>query len=365
MNIGPDHFAQLFIHNCPLLDVRAPVEFTKGAFPGSQNIPLLADDEREAVGIAYARRGPAAAVALGYELVHGDTKTTRLMQWAQFAQTHPHGALYCFRGGMRSQIVQGWLRDDMGIELPRVLGGYKALRRFLVDTLDRLSRNNRWMLLGGFTGSGKTDLIGRLANGVDLEALANHRGSSFGRRLGGQPSQIDFENRLAIALLKSEARVPGCTVVEDEGAHVGTCSVPLAVREACAAAPLVWVDVPRAARRERILHDYVLAKRRDYQAAFPAEEASSQFTRDLTESLARLRKRLGGERHARATSAMNAALSLGENRGDEAHLAWIDILLDEYYDPMYAHHYARNEHRLSFRGDPTAVRQYLAESNLD
>ena len=113
--------------------------------------------------------------------------------WAGFANAHPDGFLYCFRGGMRSQIVQQWLRAEAGIDYPRITGGYKAMRGYLIGVTDRAARGNL-LVLGGLTGSGKTEILSDLGAAVDLEGLARHRRSSFGRRAQAQPSQIDFEN---------------------------------------------------------------------------------------------------------------------------------------------------------------------------
>ena len=125
----------------PLLDVRAPVEYARGALPGAVNLPLLYDQEREAVGKAYKSGGRDAAVALGHRLVSGDIKHSRLAAWQRFVAEHPTALICCWRGGMRSQIVQQWLADA-GVAAPRVSGGFKALRRFCMD-VSRTQRTAR------------------------------------------------------------------------------------------------------------------------------------------------------------------------------------------------------------------------------
>lgn len=97
----------------------------------------MQDDEREKVGTCYKNKGQEAAIALGHELVQGEVKQQRLAQWIEFTQQHPQGVLYCFRGGLRSKTVQTWLAQA-GINYPRVEGGYKALRQFLISELERL-----------------------------------------------------------------------------------------------------------------------------------------------------------------------------------------------------------------------------------
>ena len=132
-------FRHIFLNDVPMMDVRAPVEFGQGAFPGVVNHPLMNDDERQQVGTCYKQKGQDAAIALGHQLVSGATKQQRIEAWAGFAQAQPQGVLYCFRGGLRSQIVQQWLKSEAGISYPRVVGGYKAMRTFLIDTTEAAS----------------------------------------------------------------------------------------------------------------------------------------------------------------------------------------------------------------------------------
>ena len=125
-------YLNLFLNDIPMLDVRAPVEYTKGAFPGSTNIALINDDERHQIGICYKQQGQQAAIDLGNQLVSGVERERRIQAWQDWWQANPGGYLYCFRGGLRSQTTQAWLREA-GIDAPLVTGGYKAMRRFLLD----------------------------------------------------------------------------------------------------------------------------------------------------------------------------------------------------------------------------------------
>ncbi|MBY0410253.1 MAG: tRNA 2-selenouridine(34) synthase MnmH, partial [Burkholderiaceae bacterium] len=127
-------YRHIFLNDVPMMDVRAPVEFGQGAFPGVANLPLMNDEERHKVGTCYKQNGQDAAIALGHRLVSGAPKQERIAAWAAFAQAHPHGVLYCFRGGLRSQTSQQWLHSEAGIDYPRVIGGYKAMRTFLLET---------------------------------------------------------------------------------------------------------------------------------------------------------------------------------------------------------------------------------------
>ena len=110
-------FRHIFLNDVSMMDVRAPIEFAQGAFPGVVNLPLMNDEERQKVGTCYKQRGQEAAIALGHSLVSGETKNGRIAAWAAFAKAHPHGVLYCFRGGLRSQITQQWLQSEAGMAL--------------------------------------------------------------------------------------------------------------------------------------------------------------------------------------------------------------------------------------------------------
>jgi tRNA 2-selenouridine synthase len=225
-----DDFASLFTQEVALLDVRAPLEFEQGAFPSSTNLPLMNDQERHQVGLRYKQVNQEAAIELGHELVAGDIKATRVAHWKAFAQTHPEGYLYCFRGGLRSRISQAWLAEA-GIEYPRIVGGYKAMRTFLLESLTRHIDTSNFVLVSGLTGSGKTEVIQALSSTVDLEKLAHHRGSSFGKHATDQPVQINFDNSLAIALLRVHARGQSHIALEDESRMIGRCALPISLRD--------------------------------------------------------------------------------------------------------------------------------------
>ena len=170
-------YRTLFLQGVPLLDVRAPLEFRKGAFPGAVNQPLMNDVERQKVGTCYTRQGAQAAIELGHQLVSGALREARIAAWAGFAQTHPQGYLYCFRGGLRSQIAQQWLKEA-GIAYPRVSGGYKAMRTFLLETIEAALTECDWVLVGGLTGTGKTDVLAQVGGALDLEHHATLPGGA-------------------------------------------------------------------------------------------------------------------------------------------------------------------------------------------
>lgn len=353
---------ELFLTDRPLMDVRAPVEFDKGAFPGVRNLPLMNDPERQAVGTCYKQQGQQAAIELGHRLVGGDIKQARLQAWAAFALAHPHGYLYCFRGGLRSQITQQWLKEEAGIDYPRVIGGYKAMRSYLIDVTEAATLECDMVLLGGLTGSGKTEVLSQLSNGLDLEGLANHRGSSFGRHATPQPGQIDFENALAIDLLKKRARGIEQFVVEDEARAVGSRAIPVEFYRRMQRQPLVWLQDPQHSRVERILKDYVIDLRIEFVELYGEEAGFGAFAERLQHSLSSNQKRLGGERYQRLVALLNTALDEQLRTGQvDLHRLWIDVLLKEYYDPMYAYQLDSKQPRIEFAGDRSAVLEYLKD----
>lgn len=355
-------FQRLFLEDVPMMDVRAPVEFHKGAFPGVVNLPLMDDRERERVGTAYKHHGHDAALALGHKLVSGELKQARLEAWAAFAQAHPNGYLYCFRGGLRSQITQQWLKAEAGIDYPRVAGGYKALRTFLIEQTEAAVEACDFVCLGGMTGIGKTEVLAELDNAVDLEALANHRGSGFGKRATPQPAPISFENALAIDLLKRRARGQHAFVVEDESRMIGGCALPLALYRRMQFSPLVWLVDSFESRVTRILEDYVVDLCAEFVALQGPQAGFDTFAQRLRQSLLGIAKRLGGERYQRLAAIMEDALKAqGENGAVDRHRGWIEGLLIEYYDPIYAYQRDAKAARIEFAGERAAVIEYLRQ----
>lgn len=355
-------FAELFIRNTPLLDVRAPIEYLRGAFPNATNLPLLTDSERAAVGTRYQEAGRDAAYALGTELVSHETRQQRLQQWAEFLHNNPGALLYCFRGGLRSQLVQQWLAER-DIAVARIEGGYKALRTFLLDTLAATASNTTLLIVAGKTGSAKTHLINELANSVDLEGIANHRGSAFGRRVIPQPSQIDFENRLAIEFLRLTRGQAKTVFLEDESRAIGSLALPLALHDKMLESSIAVLEETFEFRVDTILNDYIVSNYRELAAASPAT-AAEEFTDFLLSSLQRIRKRLGGENYAKINSLMLVALERQRSDNEfHLHREWIQLLLRDYYDPMYDYQLNKKLQRVVFRGTRQEFLNWCAHIN--
>lgn len=359
MRDNSSDYRDIFLNDRPLMDARAPVEFLKGAFPGVLNLPLMNDIERQKVGTCYKQHGQDAAIELGHQLVGGQVKAERVEAWAAFAKANPNGYLYCFRGGLRSQITQQWLKEA-GIDYPRVIGGYKAMRTFLLETTLQAVAECNFVVVGGMTGTGKTEVISALTNSIDLEGHANHRGSSFGKRATVQPGQIDFENRLAIDILKQRAACTQQFVLEDESRLVGTCSLPLELYQGMQEYPLVWLEDSFEGRVERILGDYVIDLCAEFIRVHGIEDGFRLFAERLLQSLSNIQKRLGGERYQRLLAIMQAALGEQQRSGAvDMHRGWIDGMLVEYYDPMYAFQRESKGARIEFAGEQAAVIDYL------
>lgn len=291
-----------------LVDVRSPGEFEQGHIPGAINLPLFLDEQRAEVGTIYKRSGRQQAVLTGLHLLGerlGDLAETLLA----LSRSSPGPLrLCCWRGGMRSGSV-AWLAGTLGLETQLLDGGYKAFRRWVLGLVDE-----PWplLLLGGRTGTGKTDVLLALqqrgAAIVDLEGLAHHRGSSFGGLgLPPQPSSEQFENRIAIALWQQ--RQAASIWLEAESAQVGRCRIPNGLWQQMKQAPVIELVRSADARVERLVDVY-----------------GGQGQTALQDATARISRRLGPQRTALALEAIAA--------GDMA-TACRQML--EYYDRCYDH----------------------------
>jgi len=350
----------LFAHDTALLDVRAATEYQQGAFPHTTNVPLLNDEERHAVGLCYKQQGQDTAILLGEKLLNTEKRQRRIAKWQQFIQTNPEGVLYCFRGGLRSKISQTWIAEQTGIIYPRVDGGYKAMRRYLLDQSVRLIEAATFIIIGGRTGSGKTRVLKQLDNTIDLEGLANHRGSAFGACATPQPTQINFENNLAIELLKREEQQGGAIVLEDEGRNIGTCHLPILFQQKMAVSPIVQMDVDNDERLQMSIQEYAVDMLQDFKQVYGEELGFSYYKNRMLTNLSKIQKRLGGERYRLLKTQVEQALVIHEKTGNaEAHADWMHTLLIEYYDPMYDYQLSKKMDRIVFRGSREAVIEYL------
>jgi len=328
----------------PFIDLRSAREFATGAVPGAINLPILNDDERHQVGLTYKHEGQAGAIALGESLVAGTTREARLTGWLDFVRGHDGVWLYCWRGGLRSETAQRWLAEA-GVALPRVPGGFKALRHRCLEILEQAPGEKPWYILGGRTGTGKTVVLNRLPAGIDLEGLANHRGSAFGAALTPQPSPIGFENALAVACLCHQEPL---VILEDESRTIGRLAIPEAWHETMQRSPLIILEADLESRARHIRTEYVWQP-------LAHGVAASTLLQQLQDALERIGKRLGGVRKKTVANS----LEKGFDHGD--HLDWIQQLLEYYYDPMYDYQLEKKLDRVIFKGTADETEDFLRD----
>jgi tRNA 2-selenouridine synthase len=288
----------------PVLDVRSPAEFEHGHLPGSFNFPVFSNEQRAEIGICYKEKGRDAAVLLGFDLV--GPRMGDMIRRATELAPEKEIRIHCWRGGMRSASV-AWLLESAGIEVELLEGGYKSYRRWVKEITGTPRRIN---ILTGFTGTGKTNILESLRESghqvLDLEGIANHRGSSFGG-LGmlPQPTTQHFENLIAEQLSQFDSGRP--VWIESESSQIGTCRIAdeLAIQMKAAAA--IEIVRPVEERLDILMEMY-----------------SQTGAELLIEATDRISQKLGGERTRDAV----ALIRQGELR--EA----CRIILD-YYDRTY------------------------------
>ncbi len=361
------HFEKLLLAKTAFIDVRAPIEFYQGALPNSTNLPILNDEERAKVGTEYKLNGPEAANVLGHLLVSGKERDQRIQDWENFIRSNPTCILYCFRGGKRSQITQAWLQER-GVHLARLDGGYKNVRQFLLERLNHFSETQNILPLAGPTGSGKTILIGELKDlypTIDLEDLARHRGSAFGAKTMPQPTQIDFENHLAVEMMKIEKslnldvlRPNILPLVEDESRMIGRCVLPNIFFEKINSSPVILIDEDIEVRVQNIFQDYIL----DSPINSGHEENALVVFEKYRKSLLAISKKLGGLRTQEVLGLLNLSEAQFRLNGElESNRAWIETLLVYYYDPLYLSSLDRRKVGVIFRGTRSECYSYLIE----
>lgn len=333
------------------IDVRAPSEFQQGHLPGAINLPILTDEERHRVGLAYKTEGPEAATALGHQLVAGEVKRTRVRAWREFADAHG-AAIYCFRGGLRSQIARRWIEEDGGT-VPLLKGGYKSARTRLLRHLERWGEVQSFLVVTGPSGSGKTELLRELGGTravLDLENRAAHRGSVFGAVMSSQPAQAVFENDIALDLLRAEKGTTGPVLVEDESWMIGQCRIPASIYGRMALSPMIAIEEPLHRRVERIFIEYVRGPR---DRGVPV----ASLYDGLQNGVRILSRRLGGVRTVEILEDLEKArrCALQEDVSIEvletADRPWIEKLLRWYYDPIYQRRLDQCAARIVARGD--------------
>ena len=236
-----------------IIDVRAPIEFEKGHITNAINIPLFEDIERAEIGTLYKQQGKEIAVNRGLEIV--SPKLVPFVNQVKSLTKNKKVFIYCFRGGMRSNSF-AWLMNTSGLDATILEGGYKNYRNHVLNYFEE---KKKLVIIGGMTGSGKTDLLKKLDKLnfqiIDLEKLANHKGSAFGsiNEEKQKPQQI-FENNLfhQLSLLDTEKLI----LIEDESQSIGYNKIPHAFWLQMKKAPIIKLDIPFELRVQKLVQDY-------------------------------------------------------------------------------------------------------------
>lgn len=262
-----------------VLDVRSPAEFEHAHIPNAQSFPIFSNQERHEIGTAYKQQSREIAIKLG--LQYFGKNLVQMVEQAEkiVAQKNNHKQVivHCWRGGMRSAAM-AWLLDLYGFKVSLLEGGYKRYRHW---ALEQFQSTYTFTILGGFTGSNKTEALGLLSNStnyvIDLEFLAQHKGSSFGNLEANlQPSQEQFENSLALALY--QAKLSGKNIwLEGESQRIGAVNIPPPIFKLMLKSQLILLEIPFEKRLENIIHQY-----------------GKHSKEKIINAIIRIKKRLGG-----------------------------------------------------------------------
>lgn len=290
--------------SCPILDVRSPGEFVQGHIPGAFSFPLFSDEERVTIGTLYKKEGRNPAVLAGLEIV--GPKLAEFVRRAEALAPNREVLVHCWRGGMRSSSM-AWLLETAGFKVYILNGGYKEFRR---SALNEIPFPQKLLVLGGYTGSRKTEILKEIENSggsvLDLEGLAHHRGSAFGSISNlPQPTNEQFENEVFVALfrLQNERQV----WVEDESNPIGKVHFQKQLYEQIRQSQVAFLEIPIESRTQYLVELY---------GDISPEELASAFQR--------IAKRLGGQ-------AVKEALEALKNKDLRAAAA----LALQYYDKAY------------------------------
>lgn len=288
----------------PLIDVRSPGEFSLGHIPGAFNIPIFSDEERAVVGTRYKKSGKDFALELGLEIV--GPKMVEFVRQAKKLAPDKTLILHCWRGGMRSASM-AWLFETVGLKVFLLQGGYKTYRQY---QRKKLGEAKNIIILSGYTGSGKTDILKALQTKgeqiIDLEGIANHKGSAFGA-IGQepQPSNEQFENNLTLEWSKLDLNKR--IWIEDESITIGKNGIPDTLFNAMRIAPVIRIEIPLMVRAKRLVKEY---------ACFE--------TPMLEKAIRRIETRLGPQNAKASLEALN-----------QSNFAEVASLTLNYYDKAY------------------------------
>ncbi|MEK3806965.1 tRNA 2-selenouridine(34) synthase MnmH [Metabacillus sp. SLBN-84] len=290
------------------VDVRSPSEYREATIPGALNIPLFNDEERAEIGTIYKQVGVQAAKDRGLEIV-----SAKLPEFIKtFSAIPGHKAVFCWRGGMRSR-TSATVLDLMGLKTFRLDGGVRAYRRWVVDKIETIDFLPDAYVLNGYTGSGKTWLLHRLKEQgypvLDLEGMANHRGSIFGQ-IGLEPhNQKTFDSLLMMDTLPLQTSP--FVVLEAESKRIGKAVLPEFIAKKKEQGSQLFLDIPRAERARFLVEDYKPWEHHD----------------ECMKAFSRIKTRI----HTPAAAQIETSLQTGD------YTEAVELLLEYYYDPRYEH----------------------------
>lgn len=323
-----DEFLKL-AETYPVFDVRSPGEYNHAHLPGAISLPLFTDEERKQVGTAYKQISREKAIKIGLDYF-GPKMRPMVEQVEEICSKHAAVAsppetqtpklvlIYCWRGGMRSGAVS-WLLDMYGFKVYTLIGGYKKFRNHVLDNFKKPWHFN---IIGGYTGSGKTELLKNLKEKgqlvIDLEGIAHHKGSAFGAiGLPPQPTQEMFENLLSCQLsdvgcqeellASGNSQLASPIWLEDESQRIGLVNIPGDLWKNMRRSKIWFLDIPFEERLKHIVPEYGVL---DQEKLIAAIERISQKLGNL--------------------NAKTAILLLKEGKITES----FEILL-KYYDKFY------------------------------
>ena len=304
MTISLDDFLTLR-GQLPVADVRSEGEYLEGHVPGVANIPILNNEERVAVGTDYKKKGQKEAIKTGFRLV--GPRLEQIITEAEKISGGKELLVHCWRGGMRSNNFCQFIGMS-GIPSRQLIGGYKAYRQRAVESF---GLPFQFMVVGGKTGSGKSEVLRALQQKgeqvLDLEKLANHKGSVFGGlMMEPQPTTEQFQNNLFETIL--QFNIKKRIWVENESISIGRIFLPEALWKTLRGGALFRIDVVKEIRLQRLVNEYGHADKGEFLTA-----------------MEKIIKRLGGQHFLDAKEKLLA--------GDMA--STIDILLT-YYDKAYS-----------------------------
>lgn len=359
--IRKEELKNIFLKKIPFIDVRSNFEYMNGSVRHAVNIPILNDEERVLVGKCYRKEGAEEALSLGYRLVDGETRKKRVQCWSDFIGKNEDCVIFCARGGHRSQITKKWL-NEIGVNARIVDGGFKVIRNYLLRSFTENCEKVNFLVLAGPTGSGKTILLNRFNDIIDLEKRANHRGSSFGSHISGQPSQIDFENNLSIDLIRILDRKNNMIMIEDESRLIGKIHLPDILTKKMSGSKIVILETPMDERVDSILGEYVAEALNSYN---DREEGLRALSDSFLFNLKRISKKLGGVRFKEIENDMESAFNIHRDNDDmEPHRIWIEKLLTYYYDPMYQYSLNKRSEQVIFKGDFECILSWIKSESI-